>query len=68
LQLEDGSTVELDIASWTQLTKSGDKWLSLTVKPKATGRQVSDNSGRERFNPRVQEMGAPIYDIYDIEF
>src|SRR5215470_12584962 len=64
LQLEDGSTVELDIAAWSRESDKAGKWLSLTVKPKAARQQFDSNTnaGHQRFNDRVQEMGTPIDD------
>jgi hypothetical protein len=72
LQLADGELVQLELAAWTRETRTGDKFLSLSIKPKGgrVGRQRFDDNhgaGPDRFNERVQEMSMPIDDD-DISF
>jgi hypothetical protein len=48
VELENGTVVELELAAWTRLTRSGEKFMSLVIKPKAIrnggGRDEDDNS------------------------
>src|SRR5262249_27481111 len=61
LQLEDGQTVELDIAAWTKESQKAGKWLSLTVKPKTVRQRFDNASGnRDRFNQFVNQRGTPL--------
>jgi hypothetical protein len=65
LELEDGSTVELDLAAWTKQSDKAGKWLSLSVKLKQEhhdrdSAQPQSGGGRAHFNQRVAQMGTPV--------
>jgi len=62
LELEDGSTVELDLAAWTKQSDKAGKWLSLSVKLKqdSDSSQPQSSGGRQQFQKRVAEMGTDI--------
>jgi hypothetical protein len=42
LQLDDGTLVQLEVAAWTRPTRTGGKFLGLSIKPK--GQQLSRSS------------------------
>ena len=59
LQLENGELVPIEISAWVKASEKAGRWLSLSVKPKATRQRFdAPSSGRARFNQRVQEMGT----------
>jgi hypothetical protein len=63
LQLEDGTTVEIELAAWVKEGPKAWPWLSLSVKPKAIRQRFEPNGGREQFDGRVQQIGTPLDDL-----
>jgi hypothetical protein len=68
LQLEDGSTVEIELAAWTKEGPTAGKWLSLSVKPKQIRQHFESGRDREEFDRRVQEIGTPLEGDLDAAF
>jgi hypothetical protein len=64
LELEDGRLVELDLAAWTRETRTGDKFLSLSIKPKGERQSTQSRSdgGRQQFNNHVNQHGTAFDD------
>jgi hypothetical protein len=48
LELEDGTTVERDVVGWTRKTRSGEKYLSLPIKPKVSRQSARGNRNRDK--------------------
>ncbi len=56
LELADGSTVELDIAAWTRETRTGDKFLSLSVKLKGDRDSSRPSTSPAQRRPNAQDL------------
>jgi hypothetical protein len=54
LQLEDGQTVELDIAAWTRESDKAGRWLSLSVKPKVIRQQFDQRPNRHDLEDEIE--------------
>jgi hypothetical protein len=54
----DGKLHTLDLAAWTRQTRTGDKFLSLSVK--LAQQQNGNSEQKQKFNDYVNQHGTPL--------